>query len=86
MESADLICRHCSKPFDLEERKPVLLTCGDKLCDVCYDACIIMPEGRRLKCPFEPDRLIIAKQDRRFRTYDEQGIMARLRNPGVGFN
>jgi hypothetical protein len=86
MESTSLTCRNCSQPFNLDDRKPVLLTCGDILCDLCYDACIIQPDCRRLKCPFEQDKLLVAKVDRRFRTYDEAGIMARLRMPKDGGN
>lgn len=54
MESTStLICRNCLNPFNLDDRKPVLLSCGDILCDLCYDACMIQPDCKRLKCPFE---------------------------------
>jgi hypothetical protein len=75
-----LECRRCGEGFNLEERKPVLLSCGDTLCDLCYDECLI-EGGRRLKCPFEQDKVVLGKLDRRFRPYDEEGIIARLRAP-----
>jgi zinc-RING finger domain len=44
----DLACQNCHKPYDLSERKPVLLSCGDIICDPCYDQCLIGPDFRKL--------------------------------------
>lgn len=60
------MCQQCKAAYDTNTRKPMALLCGDKLCEPCYDSCLL-EDGKRIQCPFNKAHLVSA----RFRTYDE---------------
>ncbi|CDW90102.1 tldc domain-containing protein [Stylonychia lemnae] len=48
-----LICQHCKKFFNLQDRKPFLLSCGDLLCMQCYNNQKDQVQNLQIQCPFD---------------------------------
>ncbi|CDW91483.1 tldc domain-containing protein [Stylonychia lemnae] len=52
-----LICQHCKKFYNLQERKPFLLSCGDILCTQCYNNQKDQVQNLQIQCPFDEKHL-----------------------------
>ena len=52
----NLICRNCQESFNRGEKRPLLLPCGDTLCEKCFNL-MTEPQENRIICPFDNEIL-----------------------------
>ena len=48
----NLLCEYCKEMFNLNERLPLILSCGHTACNNCYDFKLKQPQKNKIKCPF----------------------------------
>lgn len=47
-----LSCKKCSRAYNMDEKTPIVISCGHTCCKGCYLTCINLDTGL-VTCPFE---------------------------------
>ena len=52
-----ILCNKCSKNYNIKDRKPLLLPCGDVFCEECIKE-LYERKNRAITCPYHKDNII----------------------------
>ena len=53
MESSFNVCGNCKRHFNLTDKKPITLLCGDNICELCLTGLSDPQNKDKIVCPFD---------------------------------